>query len=467
MIRWTKDFLKIALKLDIPFPLASHNLCIDTRQLQRGDIFIAIKGDKDGHSYVKHALEQGATCAIVDHTPGNISDSSRLIHVDDTLKALTSLGTYGRSIASKLKAIAVTGSVGKTTTKEMLRSTLHYFGPTIYSKASYNNHLGVPLSLALLGPDSKYGVFEVGMNHIGEIAPLAKIVEPDIAIITTVSPSHIGNMGSLEAIVDEKCQIFAGLRENGIAMVHGDHPLFNRMQTNAKAHGVHNIFTVGRKAGLDARLLHYQPVQQGTKSLVTAEIFGKIIAYPLQFAGDHYAFNSLYVLLTAEVLGIDLGETMQQLAKVQPVIGRGQIHNLQLANGLPIFVFDDAYNANPTSMTAGLKSFCTMQHAGKRIAIIGQMGELGEYSDTYHIEIAQCINTLPIDCVHVVGTAAKCLYQALNMQKQGNWFATVDGLKENFVNELNGHESIFLKGSFSQKLPELVALLKNQLREVA
>lgn len=467
MTRWTKDSLRVALNCNIPFDVVSHNLCIDTRQLQRGDIFIAIKGSKDGHDHVKRAFELGAVCAIVESTPTNMEDTSKLIYVDNTLKALTDLGIYSRSNSVKLRAIAVTGSVGKTTTKEMLRSVLHFFGPTIYSKASYNNHLGVPLSLSLLGSDSKYGVFEVGMDHVGEIAPLAKIVEPEVAIITTIAPSHIGNLGSLEAIVDEKCQIFTSLRENGIAMVHGDHPLFERIQSNAKSHGVHNIFTVGHKAGLDARLLHYQPVQQGTKGLVTAEIFGKIVAYPLHFAGEQYAFNSLYVLLTAEVLGLDLGETIQQLAKVQPVIGRGQMHNLQLPNGLPIFVYDDAYNANLVSMSAGLKSFCAIPHQGKRIAIIGQMGGLGDHSDSHHLKIAEYINTLPIDRVHVVGPLAKGLHQALNDQKRGDWFPTVDELKENFLSELKGYESIFLKGSLTQRLQELVALLKNQFKAVA
>jgi len=467
MARWNNDSLKAALNIDMPFAVVAHNLCIDSRQLQRGDIFIALKGKNDGHDYVKQAFEQGASCAIVERTPDNFNDSTRLIHVDDTFKALTNLGIYGRNIATKMKAIAVTGSVGKTTVKEMLRSTLHYFGPTIYSRASYNNHLGVPLSLSLLNSDTQYGVFEVGTNHVGEIAPLAKLVRPEIAIITTVSPSHIGNMGSLEAIVDEKCQIFSGLCQNGIAMMHGDHHLFERMQHNAKAHGVSKIFTVGSKSGVDAQLLRYQPISQGTKGLVTAEIFGKIIAYPLQFAGEHYALNSLYVLLTAEIIGIDLGKTIQQLAKVQPVIGRGQINNLQLANGLPIFVFDDSYNANPTSMIAGLKSFCAMQHQGRTIAVIGQMGELGERSDAYHVEIAEYINTLPIDYVHVVGSGAKCLHQAIDTKKRGDWFATVDGLKENFISELHGNESIFLKGSLSQRLSELVAVLKSQLRVVA
>ena len=467
MTRWNNETLKNTLRLDVPFSVVSHTLCVDSRLLQQGDIFIALSGKQDGHEFVRQALDKGAACAIVDRTPKNTNDLDKLIYVNNTQQALNDLGLYGRSRATNLKAIAVTGSVGKTTTKEMLRSTLHHFGPTIYSKASYNNHLGVPLSLALLQHDSEFGVFEVGMNHKGEILPLSKMVEPDIAIITTIAPSHIGNMGSLEDIVDEKCSIFAGLNQNGKALLHGDHPLFERMKNNAQDYGVKNIFTAGRRAGLDARLLHYQPMQQGKRALITAEIFGKIVAYPLQFAGEHYAFDSLYVLLTAEILGLDLGLVMQQLAKVQPVTGRGQTLNLQLPNGQTIFVFDDAYNANPASMTAGLKSFCSMHHEGRKIAVIGQMGELGERSDLYHIETGNFINSLPIDCVHVIGTNAKCLFETINKEKRGLWFETVDELKERFIHTLEGRESIFLKGSLSQRLPELVMHLKNQLKAVA
>ncbi len=467
MTRWTNETLKNALNVDVPFSVNAHTLCIDSRQLQQGDIFIALSGTQDGHKFVKQALDKGAVCAIVEHSLENAYGDEKLIQVKNTQEALNALGIYGRSIAPDLKAIAITGSVGKTTTKEMLRSTLHHFGSTIYSKASYNNHLGVPLSLALLRNDSEFGVFEVGMNHKGEIAPLSKMVEPDIAIITTVAPSHIGNMGSLEDIVDEKCNIFTGLNRNGKALLHGDHPLFERMKTHAKNHGVQHIFTAGRKAGLDARLLHYQPMHQGKRALITVEIFGKIVAYPLQFAGEHYAFNSLYVLLAAEILKLDLGLIMQQLAKVQPVVGRGQMLNLLLENGRPIFVYDDAYNANPTSMTAGLKSFCTMNHEGRKIAVIGQMGELGENSDAYHIQIGEYINTLPIDCVYVVGKNAKCLFEVLKTEKQGLWVETIDDLKEMFIHTLEGNESIFLKGSLSQRLQELVTLLKNQHRAVA
>ncbi len=467
MARWNNETLKNALKLEVPFSFNAYTLCVDSRQVQQGDIFIALLGNQDGHNFVRQALDNGAVCAIVERTPPNTSDQDKIIYVKNSQQALNDLGQYSRSLATNIRAIAVTGSVGKTTTKEMLRSTLHYFGPTIYSKASYNNHLGVPLSLAMLRHDTAFGVFEVGMNHKGEILPLANMIKPDLAIITTIAPSHIGNMGSLEEIADEKSSIFASLNKNGAALMHGDHPLFERMKENAQDRGIKNIFTAGRQAGSDARLLHYQPIHQGKSSLITVEIFGKIVAYPLQFAGEHYAFNSLYVLLSAEILGLDLGQVMQHLAKAQPMVGRGQMFRLQLDNGRTIFVFDDAYNANPASMIAGLKSFCTMNHEGRKIAIIGQMGELGENSEQYHKELGEFINNLPIDVVHVIGEQAKCLFETTIKEKRGSWFESVDDLKEEFIDSLEGGESIFLKGSLSQRLQELVLMLKNQLKAVA
>lgn len=466
MARWNNESLKNALKLEIPFSCNTHTLCIDSRLLQQGDMFIALPGKQDGHNFVREALDKGAACAIVEYTPNNTTNNDKLIYVKSTQQALNDLGQYSRSQAKNLKAIAVTGSVGKTTTKEMLRSTLHYFGSTVYSRASYNNHLGVPLSLAMLHPDTLFGVFEVGMNHKGEILPLAQMIQPDIAIITTIAPSHIGNVGSLEEIADEKSSIFKALNDNGTALLHGDHPLFERMKGNALKHGVKNIFTVGRTAGSDARLLHYQPIFHGKSALLTAEIFGKIVAYPLQFAGEHYALDSLYPLLCGEILGLDLGFVMQNLSKAQPAKGRGQMLNLQLANGKTIFIFDDAYNANPASMMAGLKSFSTMNHDGRKVAIIGQMGELGENSKTFHIEIGNLINTLGFDCVHVIGPEAKCLFETISKEKQGLWYETVDNFKEEFINTLVGGESIFLKGSLSQRLQEIVNLLKEQLKTV-
>jgi UDP-N-acetylmuramoyl-tripeptide--D-alanyl-D-alanine ligase len=466
-IKWNKQSLSAALSSSINFECNASSVSIDSRSISSGQIFLALTGKSDGHLYIKQALDSGAACAIAEHVPNNCSANDKIIIVSNTLEALNKLALYQRNQVQNLKAIAVTGSVGKTTTKEMLASVLENFGKTTFSKASYNNHIGVPFTLETLEQDSQYGVFEVGMNHFGEIAPLSKMIRPDIAIITTLAPSHIGHLGSMEGIADEKSDIFSGLNANGSALIHGDHPLAERMKNNAKKHNVSKLFTAGKTDGMDAQLINYQTMANKQGCLVTAKIFGKNINYSLKFVGEHYAFNSLYVLLCAEILGLDLEIAAQHLSAVPPVIGRGQMLKLQLANGAPIFVFDDAYNANPTSMKAGLKAFCEINTAGKRIAILGQMGELGDLSDQYHIETGEFINTLPIDCVHVVGAMAKPLYNALSADKKGIWSETVDTLKPNFISNFKGNENLFLKGSNSQRLQELVSLLKSSLSAAA
>ena len=467
-MKWNKSSLSAALNSEISFECNADSVVIDSRNLGKNSIFVALTtGQTDGHLHIKHALENGAICAIAQYIPENCTSNDKIILVPNTLEALNNLGIYQRKLANNLKAIAVTGSVGKTTTKEMIASVLQNFGTTVFSKASYNNHIGVPFTLAQLTHDTTYGVFEVGMNHFGEIAPLSRMIKPDIAIITTLAPSHIGNLGSMEGIADEKSDIFAGLKPGGSALIHGDHPLAERMQSNAKTYNVANVFTVGKSANMDAQLLNYQTTSDNSGCVVTTQILGKTITYPLKFVGEHYAFNSLYVLLCAKILGLDLELTAQHLASATPVIGRGQMLKLILDNGLPIFVFDDAYNANPTSMKAGLKAFCEIKAEGKRIAVVGQMGELGNLSDSYHQEVGSFLNTLPIDCVHVVGPAAKPLYEALSSNKKGMWAETVDSLKPDFISNLNGHENIFLKGSNSQRLYELVALMKDSLAKAA
>lgn len=466
-MKWDKQSLSAALTSNINFECNANSVAIDSRNLTSDEIFIALTSKNDGHFYIKHALESGAACAIAKYLPENCTSNDKIIIVPDTLEALNKLGLHQRKLANNLKAIAVTGSVGKTTTKEMIASVLQNFGKTTFSKASYNNHIGVPFTLEKLDHDTQYGVFEIGMNHFGEIAPLSRMVQPDIAIITTLAPSHIGHLGSMEGIADEKSDICAGLNPGGVALIHGDHSLSERMQNNAQKHNVAKVLTVGKAVNMDARLVDYQTTDNNSGCVVNAQILGKNITYTLQFVGEHYAFNSLYVLLCSEILGIDLQLTAQHLAATTPVIGRGQMLKLNLTNGLPIFVFDDAYNANPTSMKAGLKAFCEIKTAGKRIAIIGQMGELGNFSDEYHQEIGEFLNTLPIDLVHVVGSAAKPLYSALASNIKGTWSETVDTLKPDFISNLNGNENLFLKGSNSQRLYELVTLMKNSLTKAA
>lgn len=461
-MKWNAESLSKALACNINFDCNANAISIDSRNINDGEIFLALTGKSDGHLYIKNALANKAVCAIAEYVPDNCTSSDKIIVVPNSLHALENLGIYQRNIAQSLKSIAVTGSVGKTTTKEMLASVLENFGETTFSKASYNNHIGVPLTLTQLNSATQFGVFEVGMNNFGEIGPLSSMVCPDLAIITTIAPSHIGNLGSIEGIADEKSDIFKGLKPGGVAFIHGDHPLAYRMQENAKKYNVAKVFTSGKANGMDARLVNYES-KTSSGCVVTAEIFGKQLTYSLKFVGEHYAFNSLYVLLCAEILGLDLAKATQYLSAAVPVIGRGQMLKFQLANGLPVFVFDDSYNANPTSMKAGLKAFCEINTVGKRVAVIGQMGELGGLSDQYHAEIGEFLNALPIDCVHVVGLMAKPLYNVLSADKKGQWAATVEALKPEFINSFKGDESLFLKGSNSQKLSELVALMKNSL----
>lgn len=461
-MKWNAESLSRSLSCDVNFACNASAISIDSRSINDGEIFLALTGNSDGHLYINNAFANKASCVIAEYVPSDCTNGDKIIVVPNSLRALEKLGMYQRTIANSLKAIAVTGSVGKTTTKEMLASVLENFGETIFSKASYNNHIGVPLTLTQLNKNTQFGVFEVGMNNFGEIAPLSSMVCPDIAIITTVAPSHIGNLGSIEGITDEKSDVFNGLKSGGVALIHGDHPLACRMHENAKKYNVAKIFTSGKANGMDARLVNYES-KDSLGCLVTAKIFGKQLTYSLKFVGEHYAFNSLYVLLCAEILGLDLAKAAQCLSEAVPIIGRGQMLTFQLANSLPIFVFDDSYNANPTSMKAGLKAFCEIKTIGKRVAVVGQMGELGELSDQYHAEIGEYLNTLSIDCVHVVGIMAKPLYNALSADRKGQWNATVDGLKPEFINSFEGNEHVFLKGSNSQKLSELVVLMKNSL----
>lgn len=459
-IKWNSDSLIASLNIKLDFSFESSGIEIDSRKMNQGKIFIAISGSRDGAQYIDQAFEKGAVCAISEYIPKKCKNASRVIVVPDALNALVSMGQYKRKISKNLKAIAVTGSAGKTTTKEMLAQTLSNFGSVVSSQASFNNHIGVPLTLSELEENTQFGVFEIGMNNPGEIAPLSKMSSPDIAIITNVAPSHIGNMGSLNSIALEKSSIFQGLNNNGVAIINGDDGFTNFIKNEAKKYNVKKIFTVSCTEG-DARIINYEVDNTANSCVVTAEIFKKTIKYPLQFIGEHYAFDSLYVLMGAEILGLDLNLACDSLSTIKPVTGRGQILKMQLPSGKPILVFDDAYNANPSSMKAGAHAFCNIPTEGIRVAVIGQMGELGAFSDDYHAQLGGFFNDLPIDMVHVVGHAALPLYNALKTSKKGKWAEKVDDLKLYFINSLIGYESIFIKGSNSQKLQEIVNDIKN------
>ncbi|HYP57000.1 MAG TPA: UDP-N-acetylmuramoyl-tripeptide--D-alanyl-D-alanine ligase, partial [Beijerinckia sp.] len=365
-------------------PHAANGISIDTRTLQEGDLFFAIKGDaNDGHDYVAAAFEKGAMAAVVDEAHADaLSGAGPLYVVHEVLPALQRLGEAARA-RTPARIVAVTGSVGKTSTKEALRLVLTQGGQVHASVASYNNHWGVPLSLARMRKATQFGIFEIGMNHAGEITPLAAQVAPHIAIVTTIAPVHLEYFDNIEAIADAKAEIFSGLMPGGVAILHRDIEQYERLAAGAKASPTGLIATFGTHEGADARLIDLR--SQGDHSIVEAKIYNQPISYRLGAPGRHMALNSLAVLLTAKAFGIDLDNAAAALAFFAAGPGRGQKLTLATEDG-PFTLIDESYNANPVSMRAAfaLAGGLSLQDRGRRIAVLGDMLELGPSADELH-----------------------------------------------------------------------------------
>src|SRR5712692_9877076 len=376
---WTVEAMAVAMRAARAeaLPLSVPGISIDTRTIGPGEAFFAIKGDnRDGHDFVQAALEAGAGLAVVAADKrARFPKDAPLLVVSDVLDGLRDLARAARA-RSQAKIVGVTGSVGKTGTKEALRLTLARQGETHASAASYNNHWGVPLSLARCRASARYAVFEMGMNHAGEIAPLTRLVRPQVAIITTVEPVHLEFFGKLEAIADAKAEIFLGLEPGGAAVINRDNPQFARLEKSAKQAGVDRIVSFGEHARADARLLKCS--LQSENSTVQARIFGTDVTYKLGAPGRHLVLNSLAVLAAAVLAGADLALAALALADLQPASGRGSRVTLEMPGGKALLI-DESYNANPASMRAAL---ALLAHAnagplGRRIAVLGDMLELG------------------------------------------------------------------------------------------
>lgn len=427
-------------------------ISIDTRFLNPGDLFIALVGEKrDGHNYVEEAFKKGAVAAIVSKPILQLKtfQNKFIIEVSDTLKALYQLAYYSRHL-SKAKIIAVTGSAGKTTIKEFLRHCLSAFNSVSSSLYSYNNHLGVPLSLARMPADTHFGVFEVGMNHVGEIAPLSQLIQPDIAIITTVSEAHIGNMGSLETIAQEKADIFSWLNPKGSAIIPSDLPCIDILSTKAK-----HFVTFGKKDSSDVRLLHYKPVD--TKGYIEVSVFGKKYVYECGLAGEHSALNSLIILAVGHIMGLDFNRLLERFQTVEPLQGRGKRYVLPYREG-NVTLIDDAYNANPASMKAGLSLLFSspLSKKGRYIAVLGDMLELGEMSHLYHREIGRFLKKNGVHSVFACGSAMSFCYEELLPNQKGLWAKTPEELKKPLLKQLQPEDIILIKGSYGSRISILV-----------
>jgi UDP-N-acetylmuramoyl-tripeptide--D-alanyl-D-alanine ligase len=446
--KWNINELLAALELP---PLATDapvfGVSIDTRTLKPGDIYIPMVGERDGHAFVENAFSKGAVAAIVSVTFDTSAVTGLCISVPDTLIALQQLGAYNRSL-SQAKIIAVTGSVGKTTTKEMLGHILQNFGKTVISKASYNNCWGVPLSLLDLNPDTEFGVFEVGMNNPSEIEPLAHMITPDIAIITKIVEAHIGHMGSIEAIAIEKSTLLNALKPNGHAFIYGGTSCDQLLADKAKDHN-HTLF--------DMKSIKTD-VLNGVTHVYT-KIGDAPTHYTLPFSGMHHVGNSILALATCHRLGLDVQKAAKAMETFTLPAGRGVTHALTLSNDVSITLIDDAYNANPASMRAGLASLKATTKTGRRIAVLGEMRELGEDSATYHRDLLDAIIDAEIDLVFCCCDSMRHLYDVLPETIRGAYSDTSDELITHVTAALKTDDIVFVKGSKGSKVSHVVDAL--------
>ena len=452
---WTAEDAVSATGGRTSAPFRATGLSIDTRSLEPGDLFIALKGDnRDGHEFIGAAFQKGAAAALVSE-PADAKGP--LLTVADTLDGLRGLGAASRA-RTRAKILAVTGSVGKTSTKEALRLVLGHFGATHASAASYNNHWGVPLSLARMPRETAFGVFEIGMNHAGEIAPLAGFAQPHVAIVTTVEPVHMEFFASVEAIAEEKGEIFSGLVAGGTAIINRDNPYFTLLRNKAERFNA-EVLGFGAHEEADAQLVAINPEREG--SAVTAMICGQPVRYHLGAPGRHIALNSLAVLAAIHVLGLDLSEAASMLEELSPPKGRGARSRIESPAGRVVLI-DESYNANPASMKAALALLgdTRPEGSGRRIAVLGDMLELGAGGPAYHAGLAAPIEAADVDLVFLSGPLMEHLWDVLPPYRRGARAATAAQLAELLIAELRAGDVIMVKGSFGSRMGQVVEALK-------
>ena len=439
-------------------------ISIDSRSVQPGDLFFALRTESgDGHRFVDAAMEKGAAAAVVDETwdAAHPSRAPRFV-VRDTLAAMEGLGRAARA-RSTARIVAVTGSVGKTSTKEALRLALGALGATHASVASYNNHWGVPLTLARMPEDTAFGVFEIGMNHAGEITPLTAMVRPHIAIVTTVAAVHMEAFDSVDDIAEAKAEIFSGVEEGGVAIINRDIDHYALLRQRAAASKAARIVSFGAHEEADAQLESFEPLPDG--SLIHARIFGEAASYRLGAPGRHLAINSLAVIAaTALCLGLPAREAAAPLALFTAPKGRGQQVRLQSRTGV-FTLIDESYNANPASMRAALAVLGSypLSVLGRRIAVLGDMLELGPDSARLHAALADDIDAQKIDLVFAAGAQSKHLFDALPAARRGAWRETAAEIEAPLIEAIHGGDAVMVKASNGSRMVPLVAALTEKL----
>ncbi|CAO4182755.1 UDP-N-acetylmuramoylalanyl-D-glutamyl-2,6-diaminopimelate--D-alanyl-D-alanine ligase [Methylorubrum extorquens] len=449
----------------ISAPRAVTGASIDTRSLEPGDLFFAIRGEaRDGHDFVRAALDKGAGAAVVAEARAKEFEGVGPVLAvpgegdDPVLDAMRRLGLAARA-RTGAAIIAVTGSVGKTGTKEALRHVLSAQGATHASVASYNNHWGVPLTLTRMPEATRFGVFEIGMNHGAEILPLTAMVRPDVALITTVEPVHIEHFRSLSAIADAKGEIFSGLKPGGVAVINRDNPNYERLLAHAQASRAGRVITFGEHEAAD--VCAHRILTRPDVSVVDATVMGVPVTYQLGTPGRHVAMNSLGVLACIHALGADLARAALSLASLKPPVGRGERTALRIGDG-EAFLVDESYNANPASIRAALATLAGIDTGvkGRRIAVLGDMKELGAAGEALHRELADAVAANGIDLVFAVGPLMAHLFEALPMTVRGTAAPTAEGVTDAVLATLRPGDAVMVKGSNSMRMVRIVEAVK-------
>lgn len=463
---WTSDEAVAATGGRTTAAWAAGGVSIDTRSLQPGDLFVALKDVRDGHDFVAAALEKGAAAALVSRVPEGLSSGAALLVVPDVLKALEDLGRAARA-RTGARVVGVTGSVGKTSTKEMLRVVLGGQGRVHAAEASYNNHWGVPLTLARMPREADFAVIEIGMNHPGEIAPLSRMARPDVVVITTVAPAHLEAFDSIEGIAHEKAAIMDGLSPGGVAVLNAD--IATHAILRAKADAVQaRAVTFGAADTADYRLTSVQIGNDST--VVRATRQGQPVLYKVMSPGRHFAANGLAVLAVADAFGLDPVISASDLGRWQPPAGRGVRERivLDVVEETSFELIDDAFNANPASMAASLEVLihATPQDGigskakGRRIAILGDMLELGPTEAALHAAIAETPGLAAVDIIHCVGPRMKGLHAALPRAQRGEWVETAAELLPRARHLIDAGDIVLVKGSKGIKVSTMVDALR-------
>jgi UDP-N-acetylmuramoyl-tripeptide--D-alanyl-D-alanine ligase len=451
---WTSDEIEAATGGTASAPFDVSGVAFDSREVEPGHLFVAMKGEAtDGHRFVAQAFERGAAGAVVSEAV-----EGPHVRVADTTEALNALGAASRA-RTDARICGVTGSVGKTGTKEALYSALERAAPgrAHRSVKSYNNHTGVPLSLARMPRGTRFGVFEMGMNHAGELARLTRLVRPHVAIVTAIAPAHREFFASEAEIADAKAEIFQGLEPGGTAIVPFDSPHRDRLLAGARDHAA-RIVTFGLGDGADVRARDVVASPSGG-SLVTALLPEAELTFTISQPGEHWVSNALAVLAAVEAMGGDLAQAGLALADLPGLKGRGERHRIRLAGGGEALLIDESYNANPASMAATLKTFGALKHVGRRVAVLGAMRELGAGSEGFHAALAGPVEAACVDYAILVGEEMGALAKALGQKVKMTHAESASAATEALRRDLRDGDAILVKGSNSIGLAAVVEAL--------